>query len=653
MNNRIVKKVIGLVVAFISAIGIFAGFATEQAVAIQTHMLYVDLEYATNPNVGHTHPGGTGGIDKKIGDMWNYLPITVSDDYGDTFNVDTGFSGAYRRYVGFLAEGDMVTISIDTSRIADGYHVSYIDNCLHSGKSRNYATFRTRLHLRYDGNFVVTIPFGKLKVKFDLQGGKIDGESDPITKIVKKDNTVDFPANPTKGNLEFGGWFTERTTTSNDDDIVVGKRYYWTNKLLFSDYNNDSRPWNDEKIDPQYDQIFVLRAQWNAKATFNANGGKFSDDNSSDKIVKEEQNKKIKILAAPTRAGYKFLNWKDAAGNTYNPGAEYELKANTVFTAQWQKTNYTVTFKDSDNKQIASIKVEPGKTIDGDSLTNQSMPKNPTKSGYKFKEWNTQADGNGKKFTGASVVNTDITVYAVFTNNPPKPPTPPTPPTPPEPVKPTPPTPLPTPPTPPAPEPPTPPAPEPPTPPTPPNPSNPDEPGGNNPHNPNNPNNPDNPDNPDPNNPSNPHNPDNPPYHGDDATPEVPADTGHGIDPVWPYIPELNIHGDGDKRLSTSDNNIGDVHNSGSAGDLNSSPNANSSDTSNASKENSNNRNSMNFVNNAKIHGKLSKTGSAAFAVMLVAFSAVIIGLIGIYAVKRKSFKHKNSRHSVTYNFIR
>lgn len=604
MNNRIVKKVIGLVVAFISTIGIFAGFATEQAVAIQTHMLYVDLEYATNPNVGHTHPGGTGGIDKKIGDMWNYLPITVSDDYGDTFNVDTGFSGAYRRYVGFLAEGDMVTISIDTSRIADGYHVSYIDNCLHSGKSRNYATFRTRLHLRYDGNFVVTIPFGKLKVKFDLQGGKIDGESDPITKIVKKDNTVDFPANPTKGNLEFGGWFTERTTTSNDDDIVVGKRYYWTNKLLFSDYNNDSRPWNDEKIDPQYDQIFVLRAQWNAKATFNANGGKFSDD-STEKSDSIQQGKSIKMLAAPTREDYQFLNWTDASGTTHKPGDEYTLNANTVFTAQWKQIRSKVTFKNGDKTQ--TVKVETGKAIDTDDLKDQSMPADPEKSGYKFKEWNTQADGNGKKFTGASVVNTDMTVYAVFTNNPPKPPTPPTPPTPPE-------------------------------------PSNPEEPDDNDTDTPHNPDNPDQ------------HNPDNPPDHDDDTTPEVPSDTGQGINPVWPYIPELNIHGG-----------------------LNSSPNANASDTGKASKgndstgngatcncscstdvnsgnannANSKNRNGMNLANNAKIHGALSKTGSAAFAVLLVAFGAVIIGLIGIYAVKRNSSKHKNSRHSITYNFIR
>lgn len=190
-----------------------------------------------------------------------------------------------------------------------------------------------------------------------------------------------------------------------------------------------------------------------------------------------------------------------------------------------------------------------------------------------------------------------------------------------------------------------PPAPTPPTPPTPPDPSNPEEPDDNDTNIPHNPDNPDH------------HNPDNPPDHDEGTTPEVPSDTGHGIDSVWPYIPELNIHGG-----------------------LNSSPNANGSDTGKASKgndstgngtcncscttdvnsgnannanSNNRNRNGMNLANNAKIHGALSKTGSAAFAVLLVAFGTVIIGLIGIYAVKRNSSKHKNSRHSITYNFIR
>ena len=75
-----------------------------------------------------------------------------------------------------------------------------------------------------------------------------------------------------------------------------------------------------------------------------------------------------------------------------------------------------VTFKDGENT-IATVEVEVGKTIEGDSLKNQSMPKNPTKAGYTFKEWNTKADGTGDKFLGTTAVTSDITVYAVYTKD--------------------------------------------------------------------------------------------------------------------------------------------------------------------------------------------------------------------------------------------
>lgn len=77
----------------------------------------------------------------------------------------------------------------------------------------------------------------------------------------------------------------------------------------------------------------------------------------------------------------------------------------------------TVTFKDGD-KTHATVKVETGKTIDTDALTNESMPKKPTKAGYTFKEWNTKEDGKGETFTGASIVNGDMTVYAIYTKDP-------------------------------------------------------------------------------------------------------------------------------------------------------------------------------------------------------------------------------------------
>ena len=61
--------------------------------------------------------------------------------------------------------------------------------------------------------------------------------------------------------------------------------------------------------------------------------------------------------------------------------------------------------------------METGKAINTDALTNESMPKDPTKDGYTFKEWNTKENGKGETFTGESVVNGDMTVYAIYTKD--------------------------------------------------------------------------------------------------------------------------------------------------------------------------------------------------------------------------------------------
>lgn len=131
-------------------------------------------------------------------------------------------------------------------------------------------------------------------------------------------------------------------------------------------------------------------------------------------------NYKEKLVNVPTEAGTHKLNTNesatlkplDANGKKGDdvafpvPQVEYVVKA----------MNSTVTFKDGD-KMHATVKVETGKAIDTDALTDQSMPANPTKAGYTFKEWNTKEDGKGETFTGTSVVNGNMTVYAIYTKD--------------------------------------------------------------------------------------------------------------------------------------------------------------------------------------------------------------------------------------------
>ena len=112
-----------------------------------------------------------------------------------------------------------------------------------------------------------------------------------------------------------------------------------------------------------------------------------------------------------------FAAPQEASGKDSNLAAnDSQYKIQYTFDVVKPAQN-TVTFKD-DDKTHATVKVETGKAIDTDALTGESMPKDPTKAGYVFKEWNTKADGKGTAFTGKTIVNNDITVYAIFVKKP-------------------------------------------------------------------------------------------------------------------------------------------------------------------------------------------------------------------------------------------
>ena len=105
---------------------------------------------------------------------------------------------------------------------------------------------------------------------------------------------------------------------------------------------------------------------------------------------------------------------KDSKGATAKATAKVTVKEKVVNPDPTpDPTQNTVTFMNGD-KEYAKVKVENGKSISGDALDTESMPKNPEKEGYLFKEWNTQSDGKGTAFTGDTIVNKDMKVYAIY-----------------------------------------------------------------------------------------------------------------------------------------------------------------------------------------------------------------------------------------------
>ncbi|WP_425664342.1 InlB B-repeat-containing protein [Gardnerella piotii] len=109
--------------------------------------------------------------------------------------------------------------------------------------------------------------------------------------------------------------------------------------------------------------------------------------------------------------------WKiDGKGKSVTTLNNVDKNITLVGTWKFIPVLRKVTFKDREST-IATVKVEAGRNIEGDSLKDQSMPVNPTKAGYTFKEWNTKADGTGDKFLGTTAVTSDITVYAIYTQD--------------------------------------------------------------------------------------------------------------------------------------------------------------------------------------------------------------------------------------------
>lgn len=123
----------------------------------------------------------------------------------------------------------------------------------------------------------------------------------------------------------------------------------------------------------------------------------------------------IITVNAQANVGYEFDAWYGDNGLTQelstNTGYSFVVESSkTVYanfiTAQSQEVYYTVTFNSAGGTAVSSIQV-----LD-DSAIGVSMPVNPTKEGYTFGGWYTQANGAGTQVTSSTIITANLTVYA-------------------------------------------------------------------------------------------------------------------------------------------------------------------------------------------------------------------------------------------------
>ena len=118
----------------------------------------------------------------------------------------------------------------------------------------------------------------------------------------------------------------------------------------------------------------------------------------------------------PKRTGYNFGGWfKEQLGTGGEFTASTVVSSNITVYAKWNEYSYTVRFND----QNATTPVgDTTKTVSSPNTTVGTLPTEPANVGYYFGGWNTKSDGTGTVFNANTPVTGDISVYAIWINNP-------------------------------------------------------------------------------------------------------------------------------------------------------------------------------------------------------------------------------------------
>ena len=186
-----------------------------------------------------------------------------------------------------------------------------------------------------------------------------------FARIRVKDNAIQFPkTNPTKAGYKFVGW-----------------QFYVAKKKNGKPYTSYDRMFDDDKK--------IIKSTTVAYSDFGTKP----------------------FIDYP----YLFAVIRDSKGvNTFGSmlGTQYCTTNHTfVVFPKWEKeAGHTVTFM-NEGSEYAKVKVQAG-----ESISDQSMPTKPSKYGYSFMGWNTQADGTGSAFLAGAKVDNDMTVYSIYKN---------------------------------------------------------------------------------------------------------------------------------------------------------------------------------------------------------------------------------------------
>lgn len=319
-------------------------------------------------------PDADGGIPAGWNENWHNLSEKEAADNISAFNgreCTVTFDSHGGSAVEAVLQYEKFYISTPETPIREGYRFDgwYLTD--------SYLTDqKVKFPYQVDGDRTLHAKWVKrCTIKFDTKEGGTE-----IPDVVQDEGyTVAKPADPTRENYRFAGWY-----------------------LGGSEYNFDS----------VVSQDLTIEAKWVLQCYLVFDLGYGEESNVYYKTAPKDIGLTVgtdELKKNPSRAGFKFMGWyteKDGQGTKIEDDKfPYVLeKMETVFYAYW-KESFTIVF-DADNETSETSDVA---VLKGDAITEQEAPDTPVYENYRFDGWFSERNGGGTEFRVGETVFADDT----------------------------------------------------------------------------------------------------------------------------------------------------------------------------------------------------------------------------------------------------
>ena len=258
------------------------------------------------------------------------------------------------------------------------------------------------------GLITVTIPDSVTNI-----GGDAFGHCSKLTSIIIPDSVTNI------GYSAFYGCNNIKKIYLSRNVVNIGQLAFSFTALTDVYYGGSNEAYRDDNITFGDFNDTLLNAEWHYGATgipetytltYNANGGSGAPSN-------QTSNGNITLSTVkPTRSGYAFLGWATISNATtaqYQPGATYNLTANSTLYAVWKQNPVTYILTYNANGGSGA----PANQTGNGNITLSAV--SPKRNDYTFLGWATISNATTAQYQPGATYNliANSALYAVWQKN--------------------------------------------------------------------------------------------------------------------------------------------------------------------------------------------------------------------------------------------